>query len=1313
MGARRLGWTVMVLLCGCVGALAGVVPGVAGATQFGEEGTGAGQFRVPWGVAVDNGNALGAAYGDVYVADRYNYRIARFDGSGNFQFAWGWRVNLENPVEALQTCTVLCEKGSEGSGAGQYPGEGPQSLAADSGTDLSAGDVYVVDWQGFRVQKFDAEGKFLLMFGGEVNVAKDAMSGASEAEKNVCVAGEACKEGIRGTGSGQFEWPANAHGNIAVGPQGRVYVGDRARIEVFESSGVWRENISLLGLSSSGGVRSLAVDSAGDMFVKDEGVSGVRELEPSGLEGSAQFDAGSESVEALAFGASGNLLVADSNGGLRVLAYDSAGNELDAFGQNTLEGASSMAFSNALGELYVSYGHSVSALAVPQPGPWVSPGSEKSIPEPRGAATLEAVVDPEGHATEVEFEYVDEAQFNAAGYAGATRTSAVAIGSSFEDQPVNVHLSGLRPGAVYHYRVAATDSANHTIDGLDQSFEETPAALVEGPFVTNVASTSATLSVRIDPLGTSTGYRLEYGTSNSYGHVWSGSVGEGMGYVPISRHIQELEPQTTYHYRLITVSAVRTIEGRDHTFTTQIAGGNELTLPDGRAWELVSPPNKQGALIQFPLGDDLQAAGDGHGITYGVSAPLGENPVGNYGISASQVFSVRGSDGWSTQDIAIQQGVPNERYKVTRQLFSYFPTYLVFSSDLSVGGLEPGFTARLSPGVTERTLYLRNDLNGSFSPLVSAENVPAGTKFGGREGHVGEGMKLSGATPDLSHVVLESQYALTPEAKAVPGPAGCPGETANASESGECRKQENLYEWSAGKLKLVNIKPDGSTEPGAFLGRGFVSLIQTTAHAVSDDGRWIVWGRENFNFDSYFLRDMVAGRTVPLGIAGSAAFQMMSGDGSKAFFLEHGELYDYEHQTGTQSDLTAGHGAGERSAGVKDAVMGASEDGSYVYFVATGVLANGAVRGADNLYLLHDEGNRWTTTYVATLSPDDEKDWFYTAENTKQTGTTYPEELLGVTSRVSPGGRYLAFMSDRPLTGYDNLDANSGQPDEEVYLYDAVAGHLVCASCNPTGARPVGLSDGGGQVPLIDSIGLVWPGRWLAGSVPGWDATGGEFGVSLYQPRYLSDSGRLFFDSSDALVPQDTNGLEDVYEYEPTGVGSCTSAHVTFNGRSDGCMNLISSGTSGAESAFYDASENGNDVFFTTLSKLSALDYDTAYDVYDAHVCSTSVPCVSPPVSPPPCTSGDSCKVAPSPQPAIFGPAPSATFSGTGNVVGSPAAPVVTKKSLTRAQRLARALRACRAESGRKRRAACERQARNRYRAKQARKAKTIKRGNG
>ena len=293
-------------------------------------------------------------------------------------------------------------------------------------------------------------------------------------------------------------------------------------------------------------------------------------------------------------------------------------------------------------------------------------------------------------------------------------------------------------------------------------------------------------------------------------------------------------------------------------------------------------------------------------------------------------------------------------------------------------------------------------------------------------------------------------------------------------------------------------------------------------------------------------------------------------------------------------------------------------------------------------------------------------------------------------------------MSSRSLTGYDNNDAASGQPDEEVYLYDAAANRLVCAACNPSGARPTGVYEQGAQELMIDNRG-VWEKHWLAADLPGWRVpqTSSIFTPPVSQPRYLSDSGRLFFNSVDSLVPQDTNGVADVYEYEPPGVGSCKSEGLTFSERADGCVSLISSGTSGKGSAFMDAGENGDDVFFTTAASLVAEDVDTSYDVYDAHVCTAAVPCVQAPVSPPPCTSGDSCKAAPMPQPEVFGLPASATFSGAGNVAAPGAASdVVPKaKSAPRAQKLARALRGCHKDKGRRQRKACERWAKRLYRA--------------
>jgi hypothetical protein len=345
-----------------------------------------------------------------------------------------------------------------------------------------------------------------------------------------------------------------------------------------------------------------------------------------------------------------------------------------------------------------------------------------------------------------------------------------------------------------------------------------------------------------------------------------------------------------------------------------------------------------------------------------------------------------------------------------------------------------------------------------------------------------------------------------------------------------------------------------------------------------------------------------------------------------------------------------------------------SEDGSWKYFMSESVLAPGGVSGQPNMYVSHGGVSR----LVAVLSGTDaSSDWIFFPNG--EFGDLGVSGLNSRTSRVSPDGRWFAFMSDQDLTGYDTHDAVTGQPDEEVYLYRAPedlaaeAGTLVCASCDPTGARPVGktfkkLAEDGLPLATVDT---QWPAQQgIAANVPGW--TSWKIASADYQSRYLSDSGRLFFNSSDALVPQDVNGNEDVYEYEPPGVGSCTTASVVYSARSQGCVSLISSGQDPAESGFLDASESGGDVFFLTAAKLAPQDYDTALDVYDARECTEAAACYpAPAVTPPACDTGDSCKSAPTPQPATFGAPPSATFSGPGNT--TPAAPTpktVTKKTV-------------------------------------------------
>jgi hypothetical protein len=847
-------------------------------------------------------------------------------------------------------------------------------------------------------------------------------------------------------------------------------------------------------------------------------------------------------------------------------------------------------------------------------------------------------------------------------------------------------------------------------------FAATPKVVEES--VVDVSSTSATLRAEINPEDESgVTYRFEYGAGQSSA---AGDVSTGVSAVGVSTHIQGLNSGTVYNYRVVVQGlAKEVIAGEARTFMTRNAAG-ESALPDGRMWEMVSPQNKRGAGIE-PINEQgglIQAAGDGKAIAYIAIGPVEGNPAGNTAIEYSQIYSARQSSGqWESQDIATPHNA------ISNLLPGFETEYLFFSTDLSQGLVDPQGATPLPPleEGAEKTIYVRNDAacasspGTCFVPLVTKLNVRPGAAFGPTPEEE-EGLKFAGATPDLNHVVLASPEALT----------------ANAVKN--AKYQRSLYEWADGQLQLVSILPSPNAVPAttedkeASLGY----LDRLVRNAISDNGSRIVWEAGTSPERHLYMRDMAKGETVQLdvpqggvipmsGEESEPIFQGASDNGSKVFFTdeqsltpnadagrERPDLYVFEVNngdsplSGTLTDLTVDESSSE-SAAVQGLILGTSEDGTYVYFVANGALAENAVTGnceerrtsgLCNLYMVHYNGSEWEhPTLVAVLSNEDEDDWVNPSGNKGDLGL--------LTSRVSPNGEYLAFMSDRDITGYDNRDATSGVPDEEVYLYHAMHRSTVCASCDPTDARPVGVFDprtGGNARPLlIDHVG-AWGRRWLAGSVPGWTPTSIRGG--RYQSRYLSNDGRLFFDSPDTLVSEDTNGEENVYEYEPVGVGSCSShsasASEVFDAETGGCVALVSSGESSEESAFLDASESGGDVFFLTSQELVADDVDSAFDVYDAHECTSLAPCISAPVASPPCTTAESCRGAPAAQPTIFGAGGSATFSGADNNLASLAEKSSTKPP-TLAQKLARALRACKRSRRRHNRVSCIRRAKKLY----------------
>jgi hypothetical protein len=930
------------------------------------------------------------------------------------------------------------------------------------------------------------------------------------------------------------------------------------------------------------------------------------------------------------------------------------------------------------------------------------------------SATLHGVLNPGKAGGPFElghYEFVyEQSATECEGASKVVTAAGLSLGGGKEE--VSQAIEGLQAGTQYTVCLVVYNEADtETASSAPLTFTTPVAAPKLEESVIDVASTSATLDAEINPGGTATTYTFEYapvgGTFAPLSEAeGSGSIAAGGAGVPLSVHIDGLQPSTSYEFRVVVANSVETVTGEPVSFTTQRSG--QFTLPDERQYEMVTPPQKEGSLFKqsfnpesgsgYGLEDEarpvpVQASAAGSAIVDEADQPVEGEPQGD--ANGVMVLSSRGPAGWSSQEI------PAPHDESTGPAVGAGQEYRLFSEDLSRGVLQQfGNFAPLAPEAVESTPYLHTDyLNGNveercdspdlsqgscFLPLVTRADTQAGVVFGDKvDGECSFfecGPEFVAGTPDLSHVVLASREQLT----------STPIRT-EYNPVGYLEKPP-LYEWYGGQLQLLNILP------GAQEGDGELQLaLGNKRHVISDNGERVILENVQSNGTGgggdLYLRDVAKGETIALnvpepgcgtcGTGGGGVYMTANDEGSRIFFSDtskltsssaegSADLYECEivevegRSRCDLSDLTPETGG--EVANVK-VVLGVSEDGSYVYFIAGGALAPGAVGQAChvrevqeepcNLYVRHDGA----TTFIAKLASGD-GDFF-------GIHSEFAPISYGVLrARVSPDGRWLAFMSHRDLTGYDSHDTSTGQPDEEVYLYDANTGTLSCASCDPTGARPTGVSSDLGEARNYR----------IASILPGWvryenaEASGIE---QIYQPRYLSNSGRLFFDSKDALVPRDVNGAIDVYEYEPEGVPvgehACSSATQSgsetfkpvqgFEVEGDkgeeaaGCVALLSSGTSPEESTFLDASQTGGDVFVLTTSKLATQDFDNAPDIYDAHECTASSPCV--PVQaqqPPPCETEGSCRGAPAAQPSLYGAPSSATFDGAGNLTPTPSA---------------------------------------------------------
>ncbi|MGA7703903.1 MAG: hypothetical protein WB998_03295 [Solirubrobacteraceae bacterium] len=655
--------------------------------------------------------------------------------------------------------------------------------------------------------------------------------------------------------------------------------------------------------------------------------------------------------------------------------------------------------------------------------------------------------------------------------------------------------------------------------------------------------------------------------------------------------------------------------------TTSVPG-----LPDGRGYEKVSPNDNAdgnvyaawaafggstaGGWTERPY----QAASDGDALAY-VGMPSEEGGSGfEGGAAGNQYLARRRADGdWQAENVT----PPTEE-------FSTQPVYQGFSPDLSYGFLTTNAGIPLVSGAPAdhyRVPYVRDFETGAYEPLLSAVPPHRGTyEFGAYQtaklGDVLAGERepaFAGSSADLSHVLYVANDALT----------------ANAIDGGE--EDNDLYDFHDGALTLVNVLPNGSPEPSAVYGGPVREPDERRvngpdfSHVISEDGSRIFWTGQGANPNIYVREDDSRTVQVDASVGGDGQYWTATPDGSKVLFTKGGDLYKYDVESGQTTDLAPG--------GEVQGIVGTSEDLSYVYVVANAVLAPGGKQGECpyggecGLYVLH-AGE--PAQFIAMLSKRD---------NFKELGRAYEgdwqEGLADKEAEVTPDGHQVLFGSVQSLTGYENKGS------EELFVYEFEDAKLRCVSCNPSGEPPKNYYSA--YLPVSHE--------------------------NTYTHRWMSDDGsRVFFNSLDPLVPQDTNGLNDVYEWERDGSGSCTT--------SEGCIYLLTGGTGGEGAFLIDSSASGDDVFFTTRAQLVSEDQNENIDAYDAHVGA-----ITPPAQPQ-CT-GTGCQGLPS-APPVFATPSSVTYNGVGNFAPAPTVAAHGKKAKTKKAQAKRKKKPGRAKKSKK-----------------------------
>jgi hypothetical protein len=753
-------------------------------------------------------------------------------------------------------------------------------------------------------------------------------------------------------------------------------------------------------------------------------------------------------------------------------------------------------------------------------------------------------------------------------------------------------------------------------------------------------------------------------------------------------------------------------------------------LPDCRAYEIVTPPQKNGALIgELLLGNrPAQISRDGRRvIAPSLQCFAGPESCGAARESEGAPYEfARTAAGWVTHPLAPPASF--ETYSWWN-INADAPTAL-FSVPSAPQSQAEDFAGRSEQGSFVNVGPVGENANANYTSFLNEGTVSTADLS-----HVVYELKKHGKQPpawSFDHSENRALYEYVGAGNAAPLMVGVTG----GFENGE---NHNLVSVCGTELggefhkQNASLSADGRTV--YFTAQGHTST-ESCALNVPAPAANELWARIDGELpDAHSV--LISGATPEAcssteceknateeGTARDANFEFASADGSRVLFTDTQQLtngasedpsakssaalgctaalnntpgtggcnlYESECPNGKRCaqpaerrliDVSQGPGGAPVAGGPRvQGVVAFSSDGSHVYFIAKSVLTGEqenqnheqAQDGKENLYV-YAEGH---VAFVATLSIFDLREWNGGAK----------------VANVTPTGRFLVFTSRRALTPDDTcVEAEENTPVclEQVFEYDAQTRGLIRLSIGEKGFNDngnqgvLGGEEGGAEGFHFGDPLFVEPHSVaVAGTVP-----------LRLDPTMSDDGAFVFFQSPVALTPGALNDVpvggsylaENIYEYHEGHVSlisdgkdaTHTSRIAVFP------VELLGSDTAGAN------------VFFTTFDPLVAQDTDTQRDIYDARI-EGGLPA---PVSSPSCE-GEACQAAPA-APPLFGAPSSSTFSGPGNPaipppVASGSAAGAQAAAQAKAAKLARALKACHARKNKRKRASCEKQARKLY----------------